>query len=49
MGAKGGGWYEFPFNENLSIICINSIYWSFDTFEFFSKNGIDLSKPDKQP
>jgi hypothetical protein len=25
--TSGGGWYEYPLNDKLSVMCLNSIYW----------------------
>jgi len=35
MEAGGGGWYEYPFNDKLSIISLNTIYWYTSAFDFF--------------
>jgi hypothetical protein len=37
--TNGGGWYEYPLNEKLSIMCINSIYWSDSGINNFIKVG----------
>jgi hypothetical protein len=26
--SASGGWYEYPLNDEISVMCINSIFWS---------------------
>jgi len=54
MGENGGGWYEYPFNDKMSILCVNSIYWGTDTFKFFENNKyeghpINMSESNRPP